>query len=133
MRAFVVPILSPEDGFLDLLDTLAGAGANLAAVSLLPGDPPRMGFAVIDEDRARRALRELRLVADEYELVELRLPNTPGTLAAAARELAAAGNPIQLQLTLRANRGRTTELIAVRDPAAARFVIRGLSEDGLLD
>jgi hypothetical protein len=112
---------------------LAAKGANLTSVSLLPGDPPRIGFTVDLEDAARRALRGLRVPVAEYEVIEMSLANTPGSLALAAHALADAGIPIQLLLTVRASRGRATDVIAVADVEAARLVVRGLSEDVLLD
>jgi hypothetical protein len=133
VKAFVVALATDQDGFLALADALAGKGANLTAVSLLPGDPPRLGFTVDLEDAARRALRGLGVPVAEYEVIELSLANTPGSLALAAHALADAGVPIELLLTLRASRGRTTDLIAVADVEVARLVVRGLSEDVLLD
>ncbi len=67
MKAFVVALATAQDGFLALADALAGKGANLTAVSLLPGDPPRLGCTVDLEDAARRALRGLRVPVAEYE------------------------------------------------------------------
>jgi hypothetical protein len=133
VKAFVVALATDQDGFLALADALAGKGANLTAVSLLPGDPPRLGFTVDLEDAARRALRGLGVPVAEYEVIELSLANTPGSLALAAHALADAGVPIRLLLTVRASRGRATDVIAVDDAEAARLVVRGLSEDVLLD
>ena len=133
MKAFVVTLGKDQDALLALTDALAGKGANLTSVSLLPGDPPRLGFTVDLEDAARRALRGLGVPVAEYEVIELSLANTPGSLALAAHALADAGIPIQLLLTVRASRGRATDVIAVADAEAARLVVRGLSEDVLLD
>ena len=133
MKAFVVALGDGRPGLLELADALAGKGANLTSVSLLPGDPPRLGFTVDLEDAARRTLRQLRIEAREYEVIELPLANTPGALAAAARALADAGLPIELILTLRASLGRATDMIAVADVEAGRLAVRGVSEDGLLD
>jgi len=133
MKAFVISLEGDGDAFPGLTAALAGKGANVIAVSLLPGDPPRLGFAVNDEDAARRSLREAHLTAEEYELIELSLANAPGALAVAARELADAGAPIQLLLTLHASSGRTIDMIGVADLSVARLVVRGLSEDGLID
>jgi hypothetical protein len=133
MKAFVVALADERDAFLEVADALAGKGANVTAVSLLPGDPPRLGFTVDLEDAARRALRQAGVGAQEYEVIELSLANTPGSLALAAHALADAGLPIRLLLTMRASRGRATDLIAVDDAEAARLVVRGLSEDVLLD
>jgi hypothetical protein len=133
VKAFVVTLGDDRDVFLELTDALAGKGVNLTAVAMVPGRPPRLGFTVDREPAAREALRQVRVKAVEYELIELRLPNTPGSLARAARELADAGNPILLLLTLRASRGRTTEVIAVADPEKGRLMLRGVTEDGLLD
>ena len=133
MKAFVIALATDQDALLALADALAAKGANLTSVSLLPGDPPRLGFTVDPEDAARRALRGLGVPVAEYEVIELSLANTPGSLALAAHALADAGVPIRLLLTLRASRGRTTDLIAVDDAEAARLIVRGLSEDVLLD
>jgi len=133
VKAFVVTLGKDQDALLALTDALAGKGANLTSVSLLPGDPPRLGFTVDLEDAARRALGRLRVPVAEYEVIELSLANTPGSLALAAHALADAGVPIQLLLTVRASRGRATDVIAVDDAEAARLVVRGLSEDVLLD
>ncbi len=65
MKAFVVALATAQDGLLALADALASKGANLTAVSLLPGDPPRLGFTVDLEDAARRALRGLGVGAQE--------------------------------------------------------------------
>ena len=133
MKAFVVTLGTEQHALLALTDALAAKGANLTAVSLLPGDPPRLGFTVDLEDAARRVLRGLGVPVAEYEVIELSLANTPGSLALAAHALADAGIPIQLLLTVRASRGRATDVIAVADVEAARLVVRGLSEDVLLD
>ena len=133
MKAFLVALGKDQDALLALTDALAAKGANLTAVSLLPGDPPRLGFTVDLEDAARRALRGLGVPVAEYEVTELSLANTPGSLALAAHALADAGVPIELLLTVRASRGRATDVIAVADVEAARLVVRGLSEDVLLD
>ena len=133
MKAFLVALATEPDALLEVADALAAKGANLTAVSLLPGDPPRLGFTVDLEDAARRALRQARVEAQEYEVVELSLANTAGSLALAAHALADAGLPIRLLLTMRVSRGRATDLIAVDDAEAARLVVRGLSDDVLLD
>jgi hypothetical protein len=65
VKAFVVALATAQDGFLALADALAGKGANLTAVSLLPGDPPRLGCTVDLEDAARRALRQVGVGAQE--------------------------------------------------------------------
>ena len=121
------------DILVELADALAGKGANLTALSLLPGDPPRLGFTVDDEDAARRALDARGVRAQAYPVVERSLENTPGSFALAAHALADAGSPIQLLLTLRASRGQTTDVIAVGNVEAARLVLQGLAGDVLLD
>ncbi len=133
MQAFVIVLGTEPDALLEVADALAGKGANLTALSLLPGDPPRIGFTVDAEDAARRALGALGVLAQEYPVLELSLENTPGSFALAAHALADAGSPIQLLLTLRASRGQTTDVIAVTDAGAARLVLRGLAGDVLVD
>jgi hypothetical protein len=133
VKAFVVTLADARDTFLEVADALAGKGANVTALSLLPGDPPRLGFTVDLEDAARLALHQTPVDAEEYEVIELSLANTPGSLALAAHALSDAGVPIRMLLTMRASLGRATDLIAVDDAEAARLVVRGLSEDVLLD
>jgi hypothetical protein len=133
MRAFLVALGPDEQTFLQVTDALAGKGVNLTAVAMLPGDPPQMGFTVDLEDAARLALRQAGVEADEYDVIDLHVANAPGTLALAAHALADAGVPIRLLLTVRATRGRATDVVAVDDAQRGRLILRGLSDDGLLD
>ncbi len=133
MRAFVVTLTETADALLAVADAVAATGANLTAVSLLPGSPPRFGFTVDREDAARRALQGLGLPTVEFETIELNLANIPGEFALAAHALAEAGVPIELVLTVRATRGRTREVIAVSDIETGRLVAQRLSADVLLD
>lgn len=133
VKAFIVALGDAPGAIVELSEAIAGKGANLTAVSILPGQPGSFGFIVDDEASARQALTAVGLTATEFDVIPMTIPNEPGALARAARELEMAGTPIKLLLTLRATRGRVVDMIAVPDPAKARLVVRGLPDDGLID
>ena len=132
MKAFMVELDGPEV-LVRITEAIAGKGANLTAVSILPGPPACLGFIAEPEDAARDALATIGVRAREHEVIPMSIANEPGALARAARALDAAGAPIELLLTLRATRGHVVDMIAVTDPAKAHLVIRGLPADEPID
>jgi hypothetical protein len=132
MKAFLVRLDARAGSLARITEAVAGKGANLVAVGVLPGERQAVCFVADPEDAARQALRQAGIRAREFDVIQLALANEPGALARVARALEGAGIPIQMLLTLRASRGRALDVIAVADAARAELVLRGLPEDSVL-
>ena len=83
-----------------------------------------------DEPGGRAALDEAGLTYAEYDIVQVRLQDQPGTLAAASQRLADAGINIEFLAPTTVGSGdQVTLAIGVRDAQAARQALNDIVTD----
>lgn len=92
MREFSVTLLNRPGQLAALARKLADGGVNIETLAGVANNGESLlRFMVDDDDAARRALVEAGVRFEERAVLDTFLPNRPGSLAAMAEDLAAAG------------------------------------------
>jgi hypothetical protein len=128
MKVFVVSHENRPGEIARYSGILAAGGINIASTaSLAFGDRGATGFIMNDEPGGRAVLDEAGLTYAEYDVVQVRLLDQPGTLAAASQRLADAGINIEfLAPTTLGSGDQVTLAIGVRDAQAARQALNDI-------
>jgi hypothetical protein len=132
MKVFVIGHDNRPGEIAKASSILGGKGINItSSASLGLGERGATGFITSDEPGSRAALDEAGLGYVEYDIVRVRLPDQPGTLADASRRLADAGINIEfLAPTAIGSGGEATLAFGVADGPAAR---RALGDQAIGD
>lgn len=127
MRAFLVELENQPGGVARVSKAIGDRGINILAVAgATCGDRGTVGLITDDQDGAREALDAASLRYREMETVSALLNNEPGTLAAAAGRLAAAGVNVELLMPTGMDGPKVRVAFAIADPAAARMALAEL-------
>jgi hypothetical protein len=128
MKAFIIGHENRPGEIARFSGILAGSGINIVSTASLGfGDRGATGFIVNDEPGGRAALDQAGLTYAEYDIVQVRLLDQPGTLAAASQRLADAGINIEFLAPTAVDSGdQITLAIGVRDEQATRQALDDL-------
>jgi predicted regulator of amino acid metabolism with ACT domain len=132
MNLFVVDMKDQPGELARLADVIAQKGINIESVT---GLASRGGGTVAvltnDEAATRSALSEAGYQAREVEIAVASLEHKPGTLAAAARQLADAGINVVAALPIGMADGKVGVAFATDQPARAREIFGSGSKAGV--
>lgn len=121
MRAFLIELPDKPGALADVAEAIAAKGVNIVSVSgATCGEMGRIAIATDDEANTRAALGGIQGTFEEKEITTTLLPNQPGSLAKAARQLANKGVNIESAL-LMGMKGQDIEVgFVTSDPVVAR-------------
>lgn len=129
MKVFVIGHENRPGEIAKASGILAGKNINImSSASLGFSDRGATGFITGDESGSRAALDEAGVTYAEYDIVQVRLLDQPGTLAQASQLLADAGINIEfLAPTVIGSGGEVTLALGVGDRQAAGQVLGDLA------
>src|SRR4051812_28152625 len=121
MHAFMIELADKPGALADVAEAIAAKGVNIVSVSgSTCGDMGRIAVATDDNANTRAALSDLGVTFEQKEITTTALPNRPGALAKAARQLASKGVNIE-SVMLMGMRGDDIEVrFVTADPVVAR-------------
>jgi hypothetical protein len=121
MRAFLIELPDKPGALADVAEAIAAKGVNIVSVSgATCGEMGRIAIATDDEANTRAALSGIQGTFEEKEITTTLLPNQPGSLAKAARQLASKGVNIESAM-LMGMKGQDIEVgFVTSDPVVAR-------------
>ena len=123
MNAFIISAPNKPGELAKICEAIAQKGINITSLTSLGWkEQGAIALTTNDESGTRSALSGIGQV-QELELIPVSLEDRPGTLAAAARKLAAAGINIELMLPIAMREGKVTAAFATSDNARARELI----------
>jgi hypothetical protein len=121
MHAFMIELADKPGALADVAEAIAAKGVNIVSVSgATCGDMGRVAIATDDDANTRAALVGIQCTFEQKEITTALLPNQPGSLAKAARQLANRGVNIESAM-LTGMKGQDIEVAFVTsDPVVAR-------------
>lgn len=121
MHAFMVELPDKPGALADVAEAIAAKGVNVTSVSgSVCGDTGKIAIATDDAEKTRAALSDIQCNFEQKEITSTTLPNVPGSLARAARQLADKGVNIESAMLL-GMRGNDVEVgFVTSDPVVAR-------------
>jgi hypothetical protein len=121
MQAFLIELGDKPGALADVAEAIAAKGVNIASVSVATcGETGRIAIATDDEAATRAALGGIQGTFEQKELTTTLMPNQPGALAKAARQLANKGVNIESAM-LMGMKGQDIEIgFVTSDPVVAR-------------
>ena len=121
MHAFMIELADKPGALADVAEAIAAKGVNIVSVSgSTCGDMGRIAVATDDNANTRAALSDLGVTFEQKEITATGLPNKPGALGKAARQLASKGVNIESVMLL-GMRGDDIEVgFVTTDPVVAR-------------
>jgi hypothetical protein len=121
MQAFMIELADKPGALADVAEAIAAKGVNIAAVSgSVCGETGKVTIATDDAANTRAALADIQCTFEQKEITSTLMPNQPGTLAKAARQLANKGVNIESAMIL-GMKGNDIEVgFVTSDPVVAR-------------
>lgn len=130
MHAFIVDLPNRPGSLADVAEALAAAGVNITATAgATSGSVGSLAFTADDRGSARAALDAHGWAYREVPIVVAALEHRPGTLAEAARRMAAAGVNLDTMFVTGMDGGKVLVGFGVGDAAAARAALGELAVD----
>jgi hypothetical protein len=124
MNAFIVELENKPGELARVAEAISEKGINITTISGTTfGGSGAIALMTNDEAGTRTALSAAGCMAREIEAVPLSLEDRPGTLAAAARQLATAGINIEAVLPTGMAGGKVTVALMTSDPARTRSLL----------
>ncbi|MBD3175478.1 MAG: hypothetical protein GF320_09865 [Armatimonadia bacterium] len=123
--------LGEDSGSLSKMsDTLAGAGINVRALSVVADPTHRIARIVVDDtDRARSILGEVGFMVNAADVIVVRAPHKTGTLAVITRALWDAEVPVEYMYGTSAPGAR--DIAVVIRTSEAQVCLTALDQAGL--
>ena len=132
MNAFIIELENRPGSLASVAEAIAQRGINLTSVSgATVGQKGSVAILTNDEAGTRSALGAAGFAYREIGLVSASLEDKPGTLAAAARQLANAGVNIEALLPTGMDGGKVRFAIGVSDTGAAQRALGELATTGV--
>jgi hypothetical protein len=121
MQAFMIELADKPGALADVAEAIAAKGVNIAAVSgSVCGETGKVTIATDDAANTRTALADIQCTFEQKEITSTLMPNQPGALAKAARQLANKGVNIESAMIL-GMKGNDIEVgFVTSDPVVAR-------------
>lgn len=121
MQAFMIELADKPGALADVAEAIAAKGVNIVAVSgSVCGETGKVAIATDDDANTRSALADIQCTFEQKEITSTLMPNQPGTLAKAARQLANKGVNIESAMIL-GMKGSDIEVgFVTSDPVVAR-------------
>jgi hypothetical protein len=121
MQAFMIELADKPGALADVAEAIAAKGVNIAAVSgSVCGETGKVTIATDDAANTRTALADIQCTFEQKEITSTLMPNQPGGLAKAARQLANKGVNIESAMIL-GMKGNDIEVgFVTSDPVVAR-------------
>ena len=121
MQAFMIELADKPGALADVAEAIAAKGVNIAAVSgSVCGETGKVTIATDDSANTRAALADIQCTFEQKEITSTLMPNQPGVLAKAARQLANKGVNIESAMIL-GMKGNDIEVgFVTSDPVVAR-------------
>jgi hypothetical protein len=121
MQAFMIELADKPGALADVAEAIAAKGVNIAAVSgSVCGETGKVTIATDDAANTRAALADIQCTFEQKEITSTLMPNQPGALAKAARQLANKGVNIESAMIL-GMKGNDIEVgFVTSDPVVAR-------------
>jgi hypothetical protein len=121
MHAFLIELADKPGALADVAEAIAAKGVNIVSMSgATCGEMGRIAIATDDEANTRAALSGIQCTFEQKEVTTTLLPNQPGSLAKAARQLANRGVNIESAM-LTGMKGQDVEVgFVTSDPVVAR-------------
>jgi hypothetical protein len=121
MHAFLVELADKPGALADVAEAIAAKGVNIVSMSgATCGEMGRIAIATDDEANTRAALSGIQCTFEQKEVTTTLLPNQPGSLAKAARQLANRGVNIESAM-FTGMKGQDVEVgFVTSDPVVAR-------------
>ena len=121
MQAFMIELADKPGALADVAEAIAAKGVNIAAVSgSVCGETGKVTIATDDSANTRAALADIQCTFEQKEITSTLMPNQPGALAKAARQLANKGVNIESAMIL-GMKGNDIEVgFVTSDPVVAR-------------
>ena len=124
MNAFIIELENTPGALAKVTAAIAERGIDITSFSgATCGTSGTVCLLTNDEAGTRRALQDGGFTSHEIEVVPAALVNKPGSLAAAARKLAAAGVNIEAALPTGMSGSNVVVEFATSDPARARSAL----------
>ncbi|MET1232975.1 MAG: hypothetical protein ABWY52_09020 [Candidatus Limnocylindrales bacterium] len=124
MNAFIIAGKDRPGELADVAEAIAERGVNVEnAACLTWSGQGAIGIVTNDDAATRSVLASRGFGYREVELVMCTLDDKPGTLAAAARKLAAAGVNVELVLPTGMSGDKVSVAFGTNDPARARTAL----------
>ena len=123
-HAFLIELEDKPGALADLAEAIAAKGVNIISFSGAScGDKGRIAVATDDNAQTRAALADLQCTFEQKEITTTTLPDQPGSLAKAARQLAGAGVNIESAMIM-GKQGQEVEVgFVTSDPVMARTTL----------
>jgi len=121
MQAFMIELADKPGALADVAEAIAAKGVNITAVSgSVCGETGKVTIATDDAANTRAALADIQCTFEQKEVTSTLMPNQPGALAKAARQLANKGVNIESAMIL-GMKGSDIEVgFVTSDPVVAR-------------
>jgi hypothetical protein len=121
MHAFLIELADKPGALADVAEAIAAKGVNIVSMSgATCGEMGRIAIATDDATNTRAALDGIKGTYEQKEITTTLLPNQPGALAKAARQLASKGVNIESAM-ITAMKGQDVEVgFVTSDPVVAR-------------
>jgi hypothetical protein len=121
MHAFLIELADKPGALADVAEAIAAKGVNIVSMSgATCGEMGRIAIATDDEANTRAALSGIQCTFEQKEVTTTLLPNQPGSLAKAARQLANRGVNIESAM-FTGMKGQDVEVgFVTSDPVVAR-------------
>jgi hypothetical protein len=121
MQAFMIELADKPGALADVAEAIAAKGVNIAAVSgSVCGETGKVTIATDDAANTRAALADIQCTFEQKEITSTLMPNQPGALAKAARQLANKGVNIESAMILGMKGGDIEVGFVTSDPVVAR-------------
>ena len=124
MNAFMIDLENKPGALADLAEALGSAGINITAVTgATCGDQGRVVLTADDESGTRTALGKAGVTYVESEVATVNLRHEPGSLATAARKLAAQGINIDAVMPIGMAGNEVTVAFVTSDATATKELL----------
>lgn len=131
MNAFIIELENTPGSLAKVTEAIAEKGIDITAFSgATCGTSGSVCLLTNDEAGTRSALQDGGFTSREIEVVPAALVNRPGSLAEAARNLAAAGVNIEAALPTGMSGSNVIVAFATSDPSRARTALGELVATG---
>jgi hypothetical protein len=124
MIAFLVDLENKPGALATLAEALGAKGVNITGVSGAScGDSGRAAITTADDATARTVFQTTKLPFKEYEVTEVSLANSPGSLGKAARRLADAGVNIEAIMPTGMSGTNVSVAFVTNNPSKTREIL----------
>jgi hypothetical protein len=125
-KEIVIPLDNKPGSLAKVAETLGAAGVNFEGVGYATGVRGLLRIVTNNDEKALNALTGAKVkVKKVNEVVDVTLPDTPGTLGSMARKLAKARINIDAFYVVGSEPGGLRCIVAVDKPDKARALLKG--------